>query len=222
VAGDPARPADADGSSAGREDRSRPAERRVPFLGLTGGIAAGKSEVLAALERAGAATLSSDTVVHELLDGEEMRAVLVERYGEEVAPQGQVDRERLGETVFADPDERSWLERELWPRVGERVAAWYAGLVEREPPPRAAVVEVPLLFESGMERVFDQTIAVVADEDVRAERAGGRGHAALEQRTSRQLGQDEKAERADHVLHNDGTLDALGQRASALLDTIEA
>jgi dephospho-CoA kinase len=226
VAGEPARPPGADGPSAGlRHGNPRDGDAsqvgRLPFVGLTGGIAAGKSEALAALERAGAATLSSDAVVHELLAGEAMRDALVERYGEGVAPGGEVDRERLGEIVFADPDERSWLERELWPRVGERIAGWYADLVERDAPPRAAVVEVPLLFESGMEGVFDATIAVVANEDVRAERAGGRGHAALEERTSRQLGQEEKAERADHVVHNDGTLEDLQERLRALLDRLD-
>jgi dephospho-CoA kinase len=226
VAGEPARPPGADGPPAGLDqDDHREGDAsgagRLPFVGLTGGIAAGKSEALAALERAGAATLSSDAVVHELLAGEAMRDALIERYGEEVAPDGEVDRERLGALVFADPEERSWLERELWPRVGERIAGWYAGLVERDPPPRAAVVEVPLLFESGMEAIFDATIAVVADEDVRAERAGGRGHAALEGRTSRQLGQAEKAERADHVIHNDGTLEDLQARLAALLDRLD-
>lgn len=187
---------------------------------MTGGIASGKSEALAALEGLGTATLSSDAVVHDLLAGEEMRDVLVGRYGPRIAPDGDVDRSRLGEMVFADPDERSWLERELWPRVGERIAGWYAELVERPEPPRAAVVEVPLLFEAGMETVFDATIAVVADEDVRAERAGDRGHSALEERTSRQLSQDDKQARADHVVHNDGSLEALRERMSGLLDTI--
>lgn len=197
-----------------------PASGRVAFVGLTGGIAAGKSEALAAFEGLGAATLSSDAVVHELLDGEEMRDALIERYGAAVAPGGRVDRAKLGEVAFADAEERAWLERELWPRVGERVALWYAGLVEREPAPRAAVVEVPLLFESGMEQIFDSTVAVVAREDVRAERAGARGHAALEERTSRQLGQDEKSARADFTARNDGSLEQLREDLAALLDRI--
>ena len=73
-----------------------------------------------------------------------------------------------------------------------------------DPPPRAAVVEVPLLFESGMEQVFDATIAVVADETVRADRAGARGHAAVAERAGRQLSQAEKAERADYEVRNEG------------------
>ena len=124
---------------------------RIPFLGLTGAIAAGKSEALAALERCGAATLSSDAVAHELLAGDELRDILVERLGARVAPGGVVDRTAVAGEVFASDEDRAWLEQTLWPRVGERIGAWYAALTEREPPPVAAIVEVPLLFESGME-----------------------------------------------------------------------
>ena len=191
------------------------ARARTPFIGLTGGLAAGKSEALAALARLGAATLSTDEVVHELHESDDVRALLVERFGEEVAPGGRVDRSALASRVFERPAEREWLEGVLWPRVGERLVEWRAELEGRDPPPAAAVVEVPLLFESGMERAFDQTIAVVADEALRAERAGARGHAAIDERAARQLSQDEKAARADFVVRNDGSLaelqDALGE-----------
>jgi len=212
VAGAPARPSDPAGA---------PSER-IPFVGLTGGIAAGKSEALQALEELGAATLSSDRVVRELLGTEELRSALVERYGSEVAPAGTVDRAKVGELAFAEPSERTWLERLLWPRVGERIAGWYAELAGRERRPRAAVVEVPLLFESGMERIFDLTVAVVADEEVRAERAGARGHAALEERTSRQLTQEEKAERATVVVANDAGLEELKANLAGALERMES
>src|ERR671915_1977684 len=143
----------------------------VPFIGLTGGLGAGKSEALNALEQLGAATLSTDAVVHELLQTDELRDLLVERLGPEVAPGGSVDRSKVAELAFGDPGQREWLEGELWPRVGQRVADWRAAVDAADPPPRAAVVEVPLLFESGMESVFDQTLAVVADQ------GGGEGHA---------------------------------------------
>jgi len=196
------------------------AATRVPFVGLTGGIGAGKSEALAALERLGAATLSTDAVVHDLLATDEVRDLLVERLGEEVAPGGLVDRSAVASVVFERPEEREWLEGTLWPRVGARMAEWREGLDRREPAPRAAVVEVPLLFESGLERGFDHTIAVVADEEVRAERASARGHAGLEGRTSRQLSQEEKAQRADSVVRNDGTLEELKRELSRVLATI--
>jgi dephospho-CoA kinase len=188
-----------------------------PFIGLTGGIGAGKSEALAALERLGAATLSTDAVVHELLEREELRDELVARFGEGVAPNGRIDRSAVAAVVFDRPDERKWLEAVLWPRVGERVESWRRESLERVPPPRALVVEVPLLFESGMDAVFDHTVAVVADAAGRAERAGARDHAGLESRTSRQLSQKEKAERAEYVVDNDGDLAALEAKLSSIL-----
>ena len=200
----------------------RPARTRgrVPFIGLTGGIAAGKSEALAALERLGAATLSSDAVVHELLDTAEIRRLLVDRLGPEVAPGGRVDRSLVAERVFGDESQRRWLEGQLWPRVGERIASWRDELEHAPARPRAAVVEVPLLFESGIEAGFDRTVAVVAEESIRRRRAGERGHSALEGRTSRQLSQKEKAERADFVVTNDGTLEELERSLSEMLATI--
>jgi dephospho-CoA kinase len=198
--------------------RSAPAPSRpIPFVGLTGGIGAGKSEALAALARLGAATLSTDAVVHELYGSPEVREAVVGRWGPELAPDGVVDRAAVARAAFASPADRAWLERLLWPRVGERIAAWREELGRRDDRPRAAVVEVPLLFESGIEGAFDATIAVVADESVRAERAGARGHAALEERGARQLSQEEKARRADHVVINDGTIADLERKLSAVL-----
>jgi dephospho-CoA kinase len=97
------------------------------------------------------------------------------------------------------------------------VAEWRQEVDALDPPPRAAVVEVPLLFESGMEAAFDATIAVVADEDIRTERAGARGHASVAARTGRQLSQEEKAQRADFEVRNDGTLEELRETLSRVL-----
>ena len=184
---------------------------------MTGGLGAGKSEALRALEELGASTLSTDAVVHELLQTGELRDRLVERLGAQVAPGGAIDRAAVAERVFGDAEARDWLERELWPRVGLRVAEWREALDGSQ---RAAVVEVPLLFESGMESVFDHTIAVIAAEGLRAERAGARGHEAVESRAGRQLSQDEKAQRADFVVRNDGTLEELRSELSLLLAKI--
>jgi dephospho-CoA kinase len=196
--------------------------RRVPFVGLTGGLGAGKSEALRALGELGAATLSTDAVVHELLASDELRDVLVDRLGEGVAPGGALDRSLIAERVFGDDEARAWLEGTLWPRVGARMAAWRRSLEQAELPPRAAVVEVPLLFESGMESAFDCTIAVVADETVRAERAAARGHAGLAGRAGRQLSQEEKSQRADFTVRNDGTIEELERSLSRVLAKIES
>jgi dephospho-CoA kinase len=194
----------------------------VPFVGLTGGLGSGKSEALRALGELGAATLSTDAVVHELLASGELTDAISGRLGAELAPDGELDRALIAERVFGDDDARNWLEGELWPRVGKRVAEWKQEVDRLDPPPRAAVVEVPLLFESGMEAAFDATIAVVADEEVRAERAGARGHSSVAERTGRQLSQEEKAERADYEVRNEGTLDELREKLSRVLARLDS
>lgn len=187
------------------------------FIGLTGGIGAGKSEALAAFARLGAATLSTDLVAHALLDDPEVRDLLVERWGEEVAPDGRVDRNRVAELVFGKPDELAWLESVTHPRVGAAVVEWRQGLDAGQ---EVAVVEVPLLFEAVMEGAFDATVAVVADDEIRDKRLRERGQPGLEGREARQLDQDEKADRADHVVRNDGTLEELERRLTEVLDEI--
>ena len=98
---------------------------------------------------------------------------------------------------------------------------WRQEQAAREPAPRALVVEVPLLFESGMDAAFDATVAVVADEAVRRERAGARGHASLDERTARQLTQEEKAARATYTVANSGTLDDLEQTLTGVLEKLK-
>jgi dephospho-CoA kinase len=176
------------------------------FVGLTGGIGAGKSEALAAFERLGAATLSTDRVAHDLLDDDEVGAALVDRWGEEIAPGGSVDRDRVSEIVFNDRGELAWLEGVTHPRVGAHVLEWRQGLGQDV---ELAVVEVPLLFEAAMEDAFDATVAVVSDDDLRDARLRERGQAGLEGREGRQLDQAEKERRADHVIRNDASLEEL-------------
>ena len=189
----------------------------VPFIGLTGGLGSGKSTALAALERLGAAVISSDAVVHELYESAELRNAVVARFGPEVAPGGVVDRGLLAGRAFAQEDDRGWLEGLVWPMVGARVAAWLEDARARTPPPRAAVAEVPLLFEAGLEGLYDATIAVVSDEGLRSTRAAQRGHALVDERAARQLSQEEKAGRATFVVRNDGSEEDLERELSAVL-----
>jgi dephospho-CoA kinase len=190
-----------------------------PFVALTGAIAAGKSEALAAFTKLGAATLSSDALVHELLADERVREGLIERWGDEIAPAGVLDRGRVGAIVFERPAELAWLESVLHTLVGERVAEWRAALPPETP---LAVVEVPLLFETGMEDACDATVSVVADDAVRAARAGDRGTDLFEGRSARQLSQEEKAARATYVVRNDGTVAELESRLRSLMDELVA
>jgi dephospho-CoA kinase len=192
----------------------------IPWIGLTGGIGAGKSTALQALERLGAVTLSTDKVVHELYESPEVRNAVAERFGPEVIVNGRVDRPALARVAFATEEGRGWLEQLLWPRVGERVAAFRRQADAADPPPRAAVVEIPLLFESGSDHGFDATIAVIADEEIRAQRAARRGHEALSERAARQLTQQEKSQRATYTVVNDGTERDLQDRLSVILDML--
>jgi dephospho-CoA kinase len=189
----------------------------VPFVGLTGGVGAGKSTALAALERLGAAVLSTDAVVHELYRSDELRDAVTERWGPEVVRDGEVDRAAVAAKAFASDEERRWLEAELWPRVGMRVAQWREEVSAADPAPPAGIVEVPLLFEADMQGAFDATLAVVSDEEVRRERAASRGHASVDERVARQLSQDEKASRATFVVVNDGSVEELEGKLSDVL-----
>jgi dephospho-CoA kinase len=193
----------------------------VPFIGLTGGMGAGKSTALRALSGLGAQVLSTDAVVHELYGDARIRDAVVERWGPAVAPDGVVDRGEVAARAFAgEEQDRGWLESLLWPLVGARMAAWLEQVRTLRPAPRAAVVEVPLLFEAGMERGFDATVAVIAREDTRVQRAAGRGHALVDERAARQLSQREKARRATFVVRNDGSEAQLRRELAAVLDKL--
>jgi dephospho-CoA kinase len=198
------------------------AELVVPLVGLTGGMGAGKSTALATLERLGAVVLSTDAVVHDLYAHDaRLRDAVLARWGPEVAPDGVVDRAAIARRAFAQESERRWLEDLLWPLVGQRVATWLEQARAQRPAPPAAVVEVPLLFEAGLEGLYDATIAVVADERLRVERAAGRGHALAAERAARQLSQDEKAQRATFTVLNNRGERELEEDLSGILDKLK-
>ena len=130
---------------------------------------------------------------------------------------GSAEQKPLAQRAFASVEERAWLEGQVWPLVAARVQEWLAQAREMRPAPAAAVVEVPLLFEAGLDELYDATIAVVAEESVRQLRADARGHALIDERVARQLPQEEKARRATFVVHNDGSEDDLRRELSAVL-----
>ena len=189
----------------------------IPFVGLTGALGAGKTSALEAFGRLGAATISTDEVVHELYRRPEVVEAVCARWGAEVAPDGVVDRAQVARCAFADSDEREWLEALLWPMVAEEVAAFRERAARKEPRPPAAVVETPLLFEAGMEGAYDATVAVVTEDVLRRRRARDRGHEAVEIREGRQLSQAEKAARATFVVENDGNLEELEEALAGVL-----
>jgi dephospho-CoA kinase len=193
-----------------------------PFLGLTGAIGAGKSTALAAFERLGCAVLSADAVIAELYDTEAVQTALRLRWGEEVFSGEQVDKNAVARLIFSSTDQRHWLEGLLWPLTARRTEAFREALVSLDPPPRAGVVETPLLFEAGAQSRFDATIAVVAADQLRAQRLALRDQAELAARERLQLTQEEKAARADFTVVNDGTIEDLERALAAVLDKLAA
>lgn len=192
-----------------------PLSNKPVFIGLTGGVAAGKSTALAALAEAGVPTLSSDAVVHQVYEDPAMIELVRERLGDHVIVDGAVDRDAVASEIFTEPELRSWLEQLIWPRVGMKIFEFRRQHEELDDPPPAMVVEVPLLFEAGMDQGFDRTIVVIVDDELRKQRAAERGGEELAARDERQMPQEEKAARADVVVVNDGDLAVLAERAVA-------
>lgn len=157
--------------------------------------------------------------MHDLLDREPMLSRLRERWGDEIETDGIADRNAIGARVFNDPDELSWLEQQVHPLVQDEISKWFEAM---DPGTEFGVVEVPLLFEGEMAGRFDVTVAIVAEEATRHERARSRGHVGIEGREARQLSQDDKASRADHVVSNDGSPEELQDRLSDLLRGLSA
>jgi dephospho-CoA kinase len=194
--------------------------RRPVAVAITGGIGAGKSEALKAFARHGAATISSDEIVHRLLryDGA-VRSALRERLGEAVfRADGSVDRAAVARRVFGDPDELAWLEGLLHPRVAEEYLAWREQLASSDRPPTVCVTEVPLLYEVGGETRFDAVVVVTAPSELRRSRS----ELAADERAGRLLPDEEKVARADFAYVNDGTLEELDAFVASVLERLEA
>ena len=184
---------------------------RPVAVALTGGIAAGQSEARQAYARHGAAVASSDEVVHRLYrEDAGLKAALRGRWGERVFAGGEVDREAVGRIVFADRGELAWLEAELHPRVRAAIDAWIA-----EQEAAVAVVEIPLLYETGGETRFDRVVVVTAPPETRAARRDG-----LAEREARLVPEEEKVRRADYAFVNDGPLEALDAFAARVLEEL--
>ncbi len=175
---------------------------RPVAVAITGGIGAGKSEALAAFGRQGAATLSADEVVHDLIaHDDEVRAHLSEQLG-------TTERALIADAVFHDAERLAWLEELLHPRVRERTDAWL-GQVDAP----VAVVEIPLLYETGGEGRFDKVVVVTAPAALRRSRSSTAGS----KREARLIPDPEKAARADYVYENDGSLEELEEFVAAVL-----
>jgi dephospho-CoA kinase len=184
-------------------------------VAITGGIGAGKSEALAAFARHGAAVISSDDIVHRLLQEDEpVREALRERFGDGIfGENGEVDRGAIAEIVFADREALDWLEGLLHPLVVDEYLSWREQLAELDDPPRVSATEVPLLYEVGGEDRFDAVVVVTAPPKVR----DARSEVAAEQREPRLLPDPVKIAQADFAYVNDGSLEKLDDFVQAVL-----
>jgi dephospho-CoA kinase len=176
-------------------------------VAITGGIGAGKSEALYAFQKAGAATVSSDEIVHHLLrEDPEVREAIVRELGEGVlADDGSIDRARVAEVVFADRAKLDFLEQLLHPKVAAEYLTWREQLGALPDPPRVSVTEVPLLYETGGEERFDKVVVITAPAKLREQRR----RVTRDDRDERLLPDKEKLKRADFTYVNKGTLEEL-------------
>jgi dephospho-CoA kinase len=194
-------------------------------VALTGGIATGKSYVLEQFRQRGVPCLDADLFAHGVMAaGTEATSAIVSRFGPEVlAPDGSVDRGRLGPLVFADPVARRDLEAIVHPAVYRAISAGLRAfeLVEK---PGLAVVDVPLLYESGHEGNFDRVIVTQCPVDVQLSRLRKRGlsEAEARQRLAAQWPTSDKAARATYVIHTDGPLEETDRQVDRVLTLLRA
>jgi dephospho-CoA kinase len=187
---------------------------RPVAVAITGGIGAGKSEALRAFARNGAATVSSDEIVHHLLRRPDVREAVVARMGAGiVGPDGEIDRRALGTVVFNDREALAWLEEALHPLVSAEYLQWREQLAHLPDPPRVSVTEVPLLYETGGDARFDKVVVITAPSKLRR----ARSDVTADDRESRLIPDSEKVKRADFSYKNIGTLEELDAFVKSVL-----
>ena len=187
-------------------------------VAITGGIGAGKSTALASFRRHGAATVSSDEIVHHLLATDpDVKEALVERLGEDIlGADGVPDRERIAHRVFKDREALDFLEQLLHPLVSREYMTWRDQLAALPDPPEVCVTEVPLLYEVGAETRFDKVVVVTAPTKLREARRGGR----TDDREVRLIPDREKAKRADFTYVNTGSPEELDAWVAEVMATL--
>jgi len=191
----------------------------VLAVAITGGIGAGKSTALEAFRAHGAATVSSDEIVHHLLAADdEVRDAVVERLGRGVLGEdGRPDRALIAKAVFGDDEQLAWLEGLLHPLVSREYLTWRDQLAELDEPPRVCVTEVPLLFAVGAEERFDKVVVITAPAALREQRR----RVPRDDRDARLLPDREKVRRADFHYVNTGTFEDLLEWVGGVMAQLE-
>jgi dephospho-CoA kinase len=198
----------------------RPHPRSPVAVAITGGIGAGKSAALDAFREHGAATVSSDEIVHHLLATDDgVRNALVESFGAAIlGDDGWPDRGAVARVVFRDPEKLTFLESVLHPLVAREYLQWREQLAALDEPPAVCVTEVPLLYEVGGEERFDAVVAITAPRQLREQRR----RVPLDNRDVRLLDDREKAKRADFHYVNTGTFEELGEWVGTVMAALVA
>lgn len=207
--------------------RGNDTELIMLIIGLTGGIASGKSAVAAELAKLGAVVLNADATAHEIIKLPEIKKKLVERWGEGILmPDGEVDRKAVAKKVFtASPDsreDREFLEKLLHPRIRAEFEYALTRLKMAKTP--AAVIDAPLLLEAGWDNACDVVVFVDSpDEDCKRRAQTLRNWTAEEfaARQSVQMPISMKRSRSSHVIVNNGTLADLEQRTREFWESVK-
>ncbi len=191
-------------------------------VGLTGGLCTGKSTVAAMFAELGAPVIDADAVVHELLATDpEVRRRVGEAFGEAVrTDDGAIDRARLAAVAFARKETVARLTSILYPAVRERIARWFAARKANGAP--AAIAEVSMLYEGGAAHIYDVIIVVSADRATQLARFVERGGTAddFSARLKHQLSLEDKEQKADYIINNNGTCEATREQVEHLWATL--
>ena len=195
----------------------------MKIIGLTGGIACGKSSVSAILKQKGAAVIDADKISHSLAEpGGMLYEMYVQHFGKDVLQDGVLDRRKIADIIYTDPKEKEWIDSKSHPVIAcEMAKQLNAAMAESSAP--AVILDVPLLFESGWQKYSDVVWTVAAKRDVQIERIikrDGLSREEAEKRIDAQMPLDEKCRLADIVINNDGTEAELRQEVDSLWDSI--
>jgi len=179
---------------------------------VTGGLSCGKSSVCHFLSELGAKVVNADKIVHELLNpNTPIGQRVIKLLGPEIVIENKMDRSKIASRIFTNPKLLRSLENILHPAVYEELEKQYEE-AKKDKETQLFVADIPLLFETKGEERFDTTIVVVANREAcweRFRKSTGYEREEYNRRMARQLTTHEKAERADYVIENDGTLDEL-------------
>ena len=205
--------------------RKRRSGTRPIIVGIAGGIGAGKSQVAKLLGELGAVVIDADAMAHAELDAPDVRQTLTNWWGPDiVGSDGKIDRKRIGAIVFNDPTQRTRLESLVHPRIAERRDEIIAQ-ASSDSAVRMIVMDAPLLYEVGLDRMCDSVIFVESDAARRAERSEKIRQwtpGELDRREKSQLALDIKRKKADHICNNNSDLPALRQEVKGLYELILA